>query len=424
MADTLRRLRASAPVTAESPSFASARYSMARIQVTEDASLEAAFARATSIGAKVLGVARVGVWLFEPDGRSLRCAFFHGAGGVAPPPRYLDGAAYPRYVDALHAQRWVAADDVETEEIVGELLSTYLRPQGIRAMLDAPLFRGAELVGVVCHEHVGGPRHWTPEDRAFAGSVADTIALALEQQDRLSAEALAREQLARSQQGHKMEALGRMASAVAHDVNNLLAAIDAMAATLERAPGEESAAKAAASIRDVVSRGAGLTRQLLTFGRSMPPTHRTLDLRQVITGMEPILAALVKGQCDLDIATGQAPLLVHGDSVEVQQVLLNLGLNARDAMPDGGVLRIFADVGISETGGSLAVVTVADEGHGMSEDVLARAFEPFYSTKDPSEGTGLGLSTVYGIVRKMGGVIDVDTQPGSGTLFTISFPLG
>lgn len=425
MSDTLRRLRAAAAVTAESPSFASARYSMARIRVTEDSGIDAAFERATAISARVLKVARVGVWLFEPDGRSLRCAHQHGAdGGTLPATRYLDGAHFPKYVEALRAQRWLSADDVETDPIVGELLSTYLKPLGIRSMLDAPLFRGAELVGVVCHEHVGEPRHWTPEDRAFAGSVADTIALAMEQEDRVKAETLARERLVRSQQGHKMEALGRMASAVAHDVNNLLAAIDGMAAALERAPSPEAAAKAATNIRDVVSRGAGLTRQLLTFGRPMPPTHRTLDLRQVIKGMEPILTTLVKGQCELEIATGETPLLVHGDSVEVQQVLLNLGLNARDAMPDGGTLRIFADVGISETGGSLVVVTVADEGVGMTEEVLSRAFEPFYSTKDPNEGTGLGLSTVYGILRKMGGIIDVDTQPGRGTMFTLSFPMG
>ena len=250
------------------------------------------------------------------------------------------------------------------------------------------------------------------------------MALALEQEDRVKAETLARERLERMQQGHKMEALGRLAAAVAHDFNNLLAAIDGMAATLERTASREAAAKAATDIRDVVSRGAGLTRQLLAFGRPMPATQRTLDLRGVIKGMEPILSTLVKGQCSLDIATGETPLLVHGDSVEVQQVLLNLGLNARDAMPDGGTLRIFADLGIAESGGALAVVTVADEGVGMTEDVLSRAFEPFYSTKDASEGTGLGLSTVYGILRKMGGVIDVDTQPGRGTIFTLSFPMG
>ncbi len=424
MSDTIRRLRASAAVTAESPSFASARYSMARIRVTEDSGMEAALARAAAIGAKVLGVARVGVWLFEPDGRSLRCAHLHGADGVHPAPRHLDGARFPAYIDALKTHRWLSCDDVSTDPNVFELLGTYLQPLGITSMLDAPLFRGADLVGVVCHEHVGAPRRWTPEDRAFAGSVADSVALILEQEERARAEALARERLVRSQQGHKMEALGRMAAAIAHDVNNLLAAIDGMAATLERAPSPEAAARAAAHIRDVVSRGAGLTRQLLTFGRAAPPTHRTLDLRLVLRGMEPILETLVKGQCALEIATGETPLLVHGDSVEVQQVLLNLALNARDAMADGGTLRVFADVGLSEAGDQLAVVTIADEGIGMTEEVLSRAFEPFYSTKDASEGTGLGLSTVYGIVRKMGGVIDVDTQPGRGTLFTLSFPVG
>lgn len=424
MSDTLRRLRASAAVTAEAPSFASARYTMARIRVTEDGGLDAALARATAIGARVLKVTRVGVWLFEPDGRSLRCAHLHGGGDARPAPRHLDGARHASYVDALRHQRWVSCDDVEQDPTVGELLASYLRPLGITSMLDAPLFRGAELVGVVCHEHVGQPRRWTPEDRAFAGSVADTVALALEQEDRVRAETLAREHLVRSQQGHKMEALGRMASAVAHDVNNLLAAIDAMSAALERAPTPEATVRAATSIRDVVSRGAGLTRQLLTFGRAAPPTQRTLDLRQVVRGMEPILQTLVKGQCELDVATGDTPLCVHGDSVEVQQVLLNLGLNARDAMPDGGTLRIFADAGIAEDGAPLVVVTVADEGVGMTEAVLSRAFEPFYSTKDPSEGTGLGLSTVYGIVRKMGGLIDVDTQPGRGTMFTLSFPVG
>ena len=143
---------------------------MARIRVTDDGGIDGAFERATAISARVLKVPRVGIWLFEADGRSLRCAHLHGPEGTArPDPRYLDGELYPKYVDALKAQRWLASDDVESDPMMAELWASYLKPLGIRSMLDAPLFRGSELVGVVCHEHTGEPRHWTTEDRALSG---------------------------------------------------------------------------------------------------------------------------------------------------------------------------------------------------------------------------------------------------------------
>jgi PAS domain S-box-containing protein len=221
-------------------------------------------------------------------------------------------------------------------------------------------------------------------------------------------------------ESQKLEAVGRLAGGVAHDFNNLLLAINGYG---ELALGRLRRGDATAAVDDVLQmlaaadRAADLTRQLLAFGRRQVLKVEVLDLRVVVRGMAQLLRPLVGEQVELEIAASDEPVRVTADRAQLEQVLANLAVNARDAMPAGGRLRIevAADVGF-------AVLTVADTGQGMDAETLERIFEPFFTTKGKG-GTGLGLATVHGVVTQSGGRIEVESRPGAGTTFTITLPL-
>ena len=288
-------------------------------------------------------------------------------------------------------------------------------------MLDAPIFRGGQLIGIVCHEHCGEKRKWLSSDRAFAGSVADIVSLVYEQSERIDAEERLRQQAERAKQGHKLEALGRLAAAVAHDFNNLLGAVDALAATVERrGQASEEDRGAVRAVREVVDRGKGLTRQLLTFARQQPVTTRRLDLTVLVSGLRPILTTLTRERCELALEVDDLSRHVYADPTQIEQIVINLVLNAVEAMPHGGEVEVALEDGTAH-GRPYAIIRVSDEGIGIDEPVRSRIFEPFFTTK--AEGTGLGLSTVHGIAHQLGGVVEVDTYPGRGTTFRVAVPL-
>ncbi len=234
-------------------------------------------------------------------------------------------------------------------------------------------------------------------------------------------------------QSQKMEAVGRLAGGVAHDFNNLLTVIRANADFVHAAlaPGDERR-RDVEEIRKAADRAAGLTRQLLVFSRRGVVQPKALLLNEVVAGMEQMLGRMI-GE-DVVLASMLAPQLVtvHGDQGQMEQVLLNLVVNARDAMADGGAITITtenvtlgseaSDWPMPVAAGDYALLTVSDTGTGMSDDVLAHIFEPFFTTKEPGKGTGLGLSTVYGIVDQMEGSIRVRSEINRGTSFAIYLP--
>ncbi len=233
-------------------------------------------------------------------------------------------------------------------------------------------------------------------------------------------------------QAQKMEAVGRLAGGIAHDFNNILAVILANAEFALEDCGEEHAAAAGlAEIRDAAMHAAGLTRQLLTFSRKQKRQPKRLALNRIVTGIEAMLTRIV-GE-DIAMAAMISPDLgtIEADAGEVEQVLMNLVVNARDAMPGGGRILIetansFVDdklgpqIGIPP--GPYVVLSVSDAGCGMTEAVRLRIFEPFFTTKDVDKGTGLGLATVFGIVKECGGGISVYSEPGHGATFRIYWP--
>jgi PAS domain S-box-containing protein len=217
----------------------------------------------------------------------------------------------------------------------------------------------------------------------------------------------------------KMEAVGKLAGGVAHDFNNLMTAVLGYSdLVLKRlAPDDENRGKIEA-IRESAVRASDLTRQLLAFGRRQMLQTTDVDLRDAVGQMEELLGSVLGDDVLFESDLGDEPLVVRADPTQLEQVVMNLAVNARDAMPNGGMLRISAT-----SDGTSAVLSVADTGSGMDENTLARAFEPFFTTKHIGDGAGLGLATVHGIVGQSGGTIEAESEPGHGTTFTIRLPL-
>jgi len=235
----------------------------------------------------------------------------------------------------------------------------------------------------------------------------------------------------RFEQTERMEAVGQLASGVAHDFNNLLTIIKGYSSLLlERNP-EGRDGHAAKEIRQAADRAASLTHQLLAFSRKQTLQPRVLDLNSIVRGLEAMLRRLLTENVDLVIQTAPNIGFVKADPVQMEQVLINLVVNARDAMPKGGRLTIATathaarkDLDETETifASPYATLSVSDTGIGMDAATRARIFEPFFTTKEVGKGTGLGLATVYGIIKQSHGHIEVESEPGKGSSFQISLP--
>lgn len=231
------------------------------------------------------------------------------------------------------------------------------------------------------------------------------------------------------QQAQRMETVGQLAGGIAHDFNNLLTAIIGRTEFLAQGENLDASQKEdVEEIRLAGTRAASLTRQLLAFSRKQVLTPRVVDLNAVVRGMEPMLRRLIGEDIVVQIVQDEQLGHIIADSGQLEQVLLNLCVNARDAMPDGGALSIktanvsATDVDPDAPSTDLVMLFVSDTGHGMDEETRAHIFEPFFTTKPEGKGTGLGLSTVYGIVKQSGAAITVDSGVGRGTSFRILFP--
>jgi two-component system cell cycle sensor histidine kinase/response regulator CckA len=227
-----------------------------------------------------------------------------------------------------------------------------------------------------------------------------------------------RELEAQIRQQQKMDAIGRLASGIAHDFNNLLTVIGGNVLLLGSSELAAEARRRVDEIGTAAERAGQLTRQLLTFSRSREPSYDELDLNELVQEVvDGMLRRLIGANVEVQTVISPAPLPLLADGVELEQVLINLAVNARDAMPNGGTLTI----GTGRTADSV-LLRVSDTGTGMDEGTRERIFEPFFTTKPRGEGTGLGLANVYGIVARMGGTIAVDSTPGEGTTFTVTTP--
>ena len=234
-------------------------------------------------------------------------------------------------------------------------------------------------------------------------------------------------------QAQKLEAIGRLTAGIAHDFNNLLMAIGGAGGLIAmKSGGEDAYAPYLATIMQSIERGTTLTRRLLAFGRQQALTPRNADINEVLTGLKDLLVATLAGYGRLNLQPAPRRVTAFVDVNQLEQAILNLVINARDAIADGGLITIRTDnidlsgneIGSDGLVGRFALIAVSDTGAGMPEHVRQRAFDPFFTTKGVGEGSGLGLSQVYGLVQQSGGTTKIDSEPGKGTTVSIYLPEG
>lgn len=404
-----------------------ARLELARLHAYDGQSLREVWIKLAEIASRALQVERVGCWSLIDEGRALRCRYllqrsdqqvFQGA--------VLRRRDFPSYFDAMAKHRAIVANDARHSKQTRELGDAYLAPLGIGAMLDAPIYVEGQVVGIVCHEHVGGPREWTEAESAFAGSVADNIArLYGEHQHHHAENALAAYQR-HLMELHRMEAVGRMAAGIAHDFRGIIGAALGFAELIRRVPDLPAQAdQYAERVIEALERGRKLTQQVMSFGKDDPVSPRVIDPAAVITSMARMLTAMLGKDIQLDLKLEQPGSRIFMDPTQLERALLNLVLNARDAMPNGGQLTIdLADAQIEDDDGDRTTyvsIAVQDTGAGMDAETRRKVLEPFFTTKG-EQGTGLGLVIVDQIVSRSGGSLSIESEPGHGTTVRMFLP--
>ena len=308
-----------------------------------------------------------------------------------------------------------------TNQVVGDPQihdQEWVRREGLVAFAGYPLVLHDRVLGVMAMFARHALSEFVPK---ALGSVASVVTVGIERKRAEQALRRSEEQL---RQAQKMEAVGRLAGGIAHDFNNLLTVITSYGdLLLEDLAPDDSRRDDVDQIRKAAEGAAALTRQLLAFSRQQVLEPKVVDLRAILAGTEKLLRRLIGA--DVHLAMPLAPDLgaVKADPGQLEQIIINLAVNARDAMPGGGRLTIEAANMVVETRpGRYVMLAVSDTGIGMDEQTKARVFEPFFTTKESGKGTGLGLATVYGIVKQAGGFITVDSEPGRGTTFKVYLP--
>jgi PAS domain S-box-containing protein len=328
---------------------------------------------------------------------------------------------------------WATVEPVWMPDTLADLhpaRAAAARQLGLRAALGFPV-RGTSSVTaiLVCFSRSVRP----PDDDLLAvmEDVSSRLGQFIEQQRAQEALHAAETHVRQLQ---RLEAVGRLAGGVAHDFNNLLTVILGRGAILlSRLPAGHPLRRDIELMKKTAERAAALTKQLLAFSRKQMLAPKVLDLNTVVSGITTMLQRLIGEDIELVFRAGSGLGRVKADPGQIEQVIANLVVNARDAMPDGGHLTIetanvelgehYARQHVGVQAGSYVMLGVSDTGTGMDRETQARVFEPFFTTKEPGKGTGLGLSTVYGIVKQSGGNIWVYSEPGTGTTFKVYLPL-
>jgi signal transduction histidine kinase/CheY-like chemotaxis protein len=364
----------------------------------------AVFAEAAGVSAEALGVARASVWLFDAGRQVLACKHLHVRGGGARTTSVIPVSDVQGYVRALTTDL-LAADDVTADPRLRELRA-YCDQLRIGALLDVPVIVDGEVLGVICHEHVGGPRAWCEAELDFAANLGCIVALAIEAERRREAQELAREASAR---------LGRMAAGVAHDFNNVLTVISL--ALAHGAKGGE--------IDAAMTYARALVSALMAYARREPIAVQDVDVDAAIEDLVPVLATAIGKDLRLGVDLRAAGSRVRIAPTELSQLVVNMVTNAGEATRGHGhAVRVTTAVIAAEPAGPRCVeLRIADDGRGMDEATRARVFDPFFTTKAPGEGTGIGLATCQSIASRAGGTIAVDSKLGMGTAFRIALPV-
>ena len=403
-----------------------ARLEIARTHVSAARPLKRALVDVAVIASEALKVERISTWRFLDDRQAIQCQclFQQGQLGVA------DGAIlrvgdFPRYFNALNQRRVVKVRNVSDDPMAAEFREPYFEPLGICAMLDAPVYVDGVMAAVVCHEHIGPPRDWSSEEAEFAGSVADAVARLYGEsrfhrsQDNLGS---ARRQV---DQLSAVAALGQLAAGIAHDFGNILLAARGHAELIaHHAEAGPQIRQLASDVSKAADSGRELVSSLLQLGHRNPAKPRVIDVEAMLQEAEPLLRMAAGDGVSLTVEAEPGLARVLIDPVELQRALINLVVNAREAMPAGGIIRCRAvpivPANLVESGPHVCI-EVEDQGPGLSPEVAARAFEPYFSAKGATH-SGLGLSIVQQTVVMAGGSVEASSRPGRGTVVRLVLP--
>lgn len=404
---------------------------LGRISDVEHENLDEVLRTIVESAARTLKVPRVSVWLHDEGRTGITCIQEHNDGsGTRQLGNVLLAKNYPHYFEALESLRNVTAIDAEGDVRTSELLADYLKPNGIGSMLDVPILRSGQVIGVVCHEHVGKARPFGAWERSFAGSIGDLVALALETQRRVQAEQERSRLIERLGRLRGVESLGFLAAGVAHDFRNLLMVVSAGAETLHENAGS-SGDQSYEDLQVAVKRAKDLCDLLLTYAGRTPTSKQPVSLAGIVQELARLLRVRLPAQSTLNLELEENLPPVEGDATALRQVVLNLIVNGLDALSqNGGCVKLRlretpppVDLAFDFRRGAAAFVLfeVEDDGTGMSPETQARIFEPFFTTKP--DGHGFGLASVLGIVRGHEGALEVDSMLGRGTVLRVWIPV-
>lgn len=393
-----------------------ARLDILHLRLEEAEDLWRAVDSALRVSASTLQIARVGVWVLSADQSALYRARLYDARTPGPMADevVLPLVQWPLYRAAVASRRVVAASDARTDPQTAELTADYLDHLGITSMLDVPIFLTGQIHGIVCHEHIGPARAWTPREIDFAASVADMLTALLEQAIRLSAERRLRAAESDTARSRQIEVVTRTAAGIAHDVNTVLQAISANAVTAGSATVEERRGEAVHGILEDCQRSARILDQLRDLDESRAQLGDGVGLVDVVEALRPTLEALVGPGRSLTV-TVEERVFIAATRTDIERIVLNLVTNAREASERGAIT-----IAIHAADGR-AVLEVDDEGPGIDPAQAEHVFEPRFSTKDAGH-TGLGLFIVQVIAGRTGGVVSVASAPDRGTRFIVSWP--
>ena len=393
--------------------------------------------------ARLIGVETAAVYLVEAGRLYLGATTPPLDGSMAAELRWASPADHPTIASALASGQPVLIADAHRAELSpAELVIVELRH--LRSLVFLPFFQEGEPVGVLILGTTSATRTFDARDLDLCRTIANQLAVgvqnarlhtrlkqyAAELEQRIAEEARLSEQLRHAQ---KMEAVGQLAGGVAHDFNNLLQVIRGFSEIARQGLDAKSEAhEAIASVLTATDRASILVRQLLSFARKQVLCVRLVDVNQIIRDLLPMLRPVMGERISLSHCSAVATAPVRADANQLEQVLINLCMNAREAMPEGGAVTLESDVMLADAEqcerqrlprpGPYVRISVSDTGRGMDEETRRRAFEPFFTTKGPGVGTGLGLAIVHGIVAQHGGATKLHSEPGTGTTVHLYLP--
>lgn len=401
-----------------------ARLQVAKLTIESGLSLLDIFRETCRIVSETLPAERVGVWLMFPSQEALQCAVLYESSSRSySEGTVLQSSDFPTFFAALKQRKIIPAEVAQHNPLTNELVESYLKPLNITSIVDAPILVAGEISGVFCCEHTGAVREWSTEERDFVESVANLLATktrAAEVQQLQGLLKLTEERIASID---KSDALARMAMGIAHDFRNILTVIQNCAELIEMTELTPPTKRNCDLITQAVSRGTQFVKQLADFGKSSPTQPKVLDVNEQIQAFIPILRAAAGSQHRIDLKLEDKLGKILIDRNHFERMLLNLVMNAKDALPLGGTIDILAISCVPKGSANheRVAIEIRDHGCGMDAQTLKRIFEPFFTTK--SEGSSLGMPIVARFVERAGGSVEIESKLNVGTTVRLFIPL-